>query len=64
MYRLEFKQALYFYKNLSNLIKEVLKKNFDYFYIKDGKIKVVIKNETFEITNNVLQEVIPDELVF
>ncbi len=64
MYRLEFKQALYFYKNLSNLIKEVLKKDFDYFYIKDGKIKVVIKNETFEITNNVLQEVIPDELVF
>lgn len=64
MYRLEFKQALNNYKNLSNLIKEVLKKDFDYFYIKDGKIKVVINNETLEITNNVLQEVIPDELVF
>jgi hypothetical protein len=64
MYRLEFKQALNNYKNLSNLIKEVFKKDFDYFYIKDGKIKVVINNETLEITNNVLQEVIPDELVF
>ena len=64
MYRLEFKQALNNYKNLSNLIKETLKKDFDYFYIKDGKIKVVINNEIFEITNNVLQEVIPDELVF
>ena len=64
MYRLEFKQALNNYKNLSNLIKEALKKDFDYFYIKDGKIKVAINNETLEITNNVLQEVIPDELVF
>ena len=70
MRKLEFKLFLNDYKNfkdfISNLFKEKFpEEEFDTFYIKDGKIIVLAKSEmNFDITKEILADLMPDDLVF
>ena len=70
MTKLEFKVNINNYKNLNSLIKEIFQKKypeeeFVYFYIFDGKIKVYTESEmNFDLTKEVLAELMPDDLIF
>lgn len=70
MTKLEFRNFLNSYKQFTENCKEVFKKeypteNFNILYIKDGRIKVESESEmNFDITQNVLSDLIPDDLVF
>ena len=70
MTKLEFRNFLNSYKQFTENCKEVFKKeysaeNFNILYIKDGRIKVESESEMdFDITKNVLSDLIPDDLVF
>ena len=70
MTKLEFRNFLNSYKQFTENCKEVFKKeypeeNFNILYIKDGRIKVESESEMdFDITQNVLSDLIPDDLVF
>jgi len=70
MTKLEFKVNINNYKNLNSLIKEIFQKKypeeeFVYFYIFDGKIKVYTESEmNFDLTKEVLADLMPDDLIF
>lgn len=70
MTKLEFRNFLSSYKQFTEECKELFKReypeeNFSILYIKDGRIKVETESEmNFDITQNVLSELIPDDLVF
>lgn len=70
MTKLEFRNFLSSYKQFTENCKEVFKReypeeNFSILYIKDGRIKVESESEMdFDITQNVLSDLIPDDLVF
>ena len=70
MTKLEFRNFLNSYKQFTENCKEVFKKeypaeNFSIFYIKDGRIKAESESEmNFDITQNVLSDLIPDDFVF
>ena len=70
MTKLEFRNFLNSYKQFTENCKEAFKKeypaeNFNILYIKDGRIKVESESEmNFDITQNVLSDLIPDDFVF
>ena len=70
MTKLEFRNFLNTYKQFTENCKEVFKReypeeNFNILYIKDGRIKVESESEmNFDITQNVLSDLIPDDFVF
>ena len=70
MTKLEFLNFLNSYKQFTENCKEVFKKeypeeNFNILYIKDGRIKVESENKmNFDITKNVLSDLMPDDFVF
>lgn len=70
MTKLEFRNFLSSYKQFAEECKDIFKReypeeNFSILYIKDGKIKVETESEmNFDITQNVLSELMPDDLVF
>lgn len=70
MTKLEFRNFLNSYKQFTENCKEVFKReypeeNFNILYIKDGRIKVESESEMkFDITQNVLSDLIPDDFVF
>ena len=70
MTKLEFRNFLNSYKQFTENCKEVFKKeypeeNFNILYIKDGRIKVESENKmNFDITKNVLSDLMPDDFVF
>lgn len=70
MTKLEFRNFLNSYKQFAENCKEVFKReypeeNFNILYIKDGRIKVESESEmNFDITQNVLSDLIPDDFVF
>ena len=70
MTKLEFRNFLSSYKQFTENCKEVFKKeypeeNFNILYIKDGRIKVESESEmNFDITQNVLSDLMPDDFVF
>jgi len=70
MTKTEFKIFLSKYKEFTEICKEILKKKFPeenslISYIKDGKIKTLSDSEmNFDITNEFLEYIIPDNLIF
>ena len=70
MTKLEFRNFLNSYKQFTENCKEVFKReypeeNFNILYIKDGRIKVESESKmNFDITQNVLSDLIPDDFVF
>ena len=70
MTKLEFRKFLHDYKQFTENCKEIFKRefpeeNFNILYIKDGRIKVESESEmNFDITQNVLSELMPDDLIF
>ena len=70
MKKCEFKLFLNDYKNFKDFISNLFKEKFpeeelDTFYIRDGKIIVLTKSEmNFDITKEVLADLMPDNLVF
>lgn len=70
MTKLEFRNFLNSYKQFTENCKEVFKReypeeNFNILYIKDGRIKVESESEmNFDITQNILSDLIPDDFVF
>ena len=70
MTKLEFRNFLNSYKQFTENCKEVFKReypeeSFNILYIKDGRIKVETESEmSFDITQNVLSDLIPDDFVF
>lgn len=70
MTKLEFRNFLNSYKQFTDNCKEVFKReypeeNFNILYIKDGRIKVESESKmNFDITQNVLSDLIPDDFVF
>ena len=70
MTKLEFRNFLSSYKQFTEECKNIFKReypeeNFSILYIKDGRIKVETESEmNFDITQNILSELMPDDLVF
>lgn len=70
MTKFEFRNFLSSYKQFTEECKDIFKReypeeSFSVLYIKDGRIKVETESEmNFDITQNVLSELIPDDLVF
>lgn len=70
MTKLEFRNFLNSYKQFTENCKEVFKReypeeNFNILYIKDGRIKVESESEmNFDITQNILLDLMPDDFVF
>lgn len=70
MTKLEFRNFLNSYKQFTENCKEVFKReypeeNFNILYIKDGRIKVESESEMkFDITQNILSDLMPDDFVF
>ena len=70
MTKLEFRNFLNSYKQFTENCKEVFKReypeeNFNILYIKDGRIKVESESKmNFDITQNILSDLIPDDFVF
>lgn len=70
MTKLEFKLRLNSYRDIRNLCKEVFARSnpdekFFTFYIKDGRIKVSTEHGVnFDITKEVLEELMPDDFIF
>lgn len=70
MRKSEFKLFLNDYKNFKDFISNLFKEKFpeeelDTFYIRDGKIIVLAKSEmNFDITKDVLADLMPDDLIF
>lgn len=70
MTKFEFRNFLSSYKQFTENCKDIFKReypeeNFSILYIKDGRIKVETESEmNFDITQNVLSELMPDDLVF
>jgi len=70
MTKFEFRNFLSSYKQFTKECKDIFKReypeeNFSILYIKDGRIKVETESEmNFDITQNVLSELMPDDLVF
>ena len=70
MTKLEFRNFLNSYKQFTENCKEVFKReypeeNFNILYIKDGRIKVESESKmNFDITQNILLDLMPDDFVF
>ena len=70
MTKLEFRNFLNSYKQFTENCKEVFKReypeeSFNILYIKDGRIKVESESEMkFDITQNILSDLMPDDFVF
>ena len=70
MTKIEFKVSLSNYKKLNDLVKEIFIKKYpnekiNFFYIKDGKMLVLTESEmNFDITKDVLAELMPDNFIF
>ena len=70
MTKLEFRNFLNSYKQFTENCKEVFKReypeeNFNILYIKDGRIKVESESKmNFDITQNILSDLMPDDFVF
>ena len=70
MTKLEFRNFLNSYKQFTENCKEVFKReypeeNFNILYIKDDRIKVESESEMkFDITQNILSDLMPDDFVF
>lgn len=70
MTKSEFKLRLNSYRDISNLCKEVFARSnpdekFFTFHIKNGRVKVSTEyGMNFDITKEVLEELMPDDFVF